>query len=494
MTVINHIIRRQSVDFTYTGKTNGLALQKEVQDWCEFSLIPGIEAELDSCAPGDRFISIDRLEITAVTDRGDWKQKIKDELVFSLKRKLSEQIPVAAEEKIPAGRSVERKLDELVLFYFEKGYLPWWSGSVITGEFEVALQQWLVEEKTATRAEAIVHRLKQIQSSKLINRLLHALPGKKFFRFCETLFFRQKKLVSQAEEFMRLFVGHANLTANQKKIREPIRRALMVALLKSESLIEIIPRILHAAISYQQLPALTIPTGIGKVEGAHNPFIAKWNSILETEQRVVKKMGEVPYEKEKSEQVRFNYNKLVDGLRETIDAEPGSNLEEDLQEGIYIDNAGVVIAAAFLPALFSRLKISKDEVLIKPALAAMLIQYLASGKSKTTEHHLVLPKILCGIPLEDAVDINTRISSAQVKQANEMLHAVTEYWTPLKNSSVQGLRESFLQRGGKLSLINNEWMLQVEQRAFDMLLQQLPWSISMIKLPWMKNVLRTEWC
>jgi hypothetical protein len=80
-----------------------------------------------------------------------------------------------------------------------------------------------------------------------------------------------------------------------------------------------------------------------------------------------------------------------------------------------------------------------------------------------------------------------------MKEADEMLLALIEHWSVLKNTSIDGLRESFLKRSGKLSIENNNWLLQIEQRPYDMLLQQLPWGISMIKLPWMKKLLITEW-
>jgi hypothetical protein len=35
--------------------------------------------------------------------------------------------------------------------------------------------------------------------------------------------------------------------------------------------------------------------------------------------------------------------------------------------------------------------------------------------------------------------------------------------------------------------------LSVEAKAFDMLLEQLPWSYSTIKFPWMARPIYTEW-
>ena len=80
------------------------------------------------------------------------------------------------------------------------------------------------------------------------------------------------------------------------------------------------------------------------------------------------------------------------------------------------------------------------------------------------------------------------------KQESEaLLQSVIAHWGVIKNTSLEGLRESFLQREGKLSFNNNEWYLQVEQKAFDMLLRELPWTIQMIRLPWMKHLLKTDW-
>jgi len=105
----------------------------------------------------------------------------------------------------------------------------------------------------------------------------------------------------------------------------------------------------------------------------------------------------------------------------------------------------------------------------------------------------VLPKLLCGIDIEFPINTNIRITDDQMKEVDEMLLAIIEHWSVLKNTSIDGLRESFLKRSGKLTIENREWLLQIEQRPYDMLLQQLPWGISMIKLPWMKKLLITEW-
>ncbi|MEO1401775.1 MAG: contractile injection system tape measure protein [Cyanobacteria bacterium J06635_1] len=40
---------------------------------------------------------------------------------------------------------------------------------------------------------------------------------------------------------------------------------------------------------------------------------------------------------------------------------------------------------------------------------------------------------------------------------------------------------------------NDHWLLQIERETYDILLDQLPWSIRVVKLPWMPKLLYVEW-
>jgi hypothetical protein len=66
-------------------------------------------------------------------------------------------------------------------------------------------------------------------------------------------------------------------------------------------------------------------------------------------------------------------------------------------------------------------------------------------------------------------------------------------WQSLGNTSIAGLRESFLQREGRLLWNDDAWSLSVSAAAYDMLLDTLPWSLSAIRLGWMKQVLHVQW-
>jgi hypothetical protein len=55
------------------------------------------------------------------------------------------------------------------------------------------------------------------------------------------------------------------------------------------------------------------------------------------------------------------------------------------------------------------------------------------------------------------------------------------------------LRETFLQRPGKLEWHSDKVTLTVETKTVDILLDQRPWSIALIKLPWMALPLYVTW-
>ncbi|WAK03977.1 contractile injection system tape measure protein [Methylobacter sp. YRD-M1] len=163
-------------------------------------------------------------------------------------------------------------------------------------------------------------------------------------------------------------------------------------------------------------------------------------------------------------------------------------------ENIYINNAGLVLLHPFLPQFFRALNIVVDDQLIAPDRALSLLHFLGTGQLVAPEYELVLPKVLLNLALETPVDTNTLLTAEETEEATALLEAVIRHWAALKGTSDDGLRGTFLIRPGKISLRDDgDWRLQVENKAYDILLDQLPWGIGMIKLPWMHRMLWVEW-
>ncbi|MEC3881884.1 contractile injection system tape measure protein [Parapedobacter sp. 10938] len=173
----------------------------------------------------------------------------------------------------------------------------------------------------------------------------------------------------------------------------------------------------------------------------------------------------------------------------------------DLQQAetcYYITNAGLVLVYPFIASLWQSMGFLDDAQQLFPAAkgkAATSLQYLAyESPTVADESELPLNKLLTGLLPTTFVDPSLFEPTAQVdRELETLLEALITHWKVLRNTTIAGLRETFLQREGKLTPQASGWLLQVDTRGVDVLLTSLPWPIGMIKLPWMDNILRVEW-
>jgi hypothetical protein len=170
--------------------------------------------------------------------------------------------------------------------------------------------------------------------------------------------------------------------------------------------------------------------------------------------------------------------------------------EDSMPYEIPIENAGIVIGGAYFERLFTMLKITedkkfKDTVSIQKAIK--LLYYFCRHKIDCWEHELMLNKILCGLDFNHPLDNNVEILDEEKNTVDGLIDAILKNWPVMSNTTPDGLRESFLQRKGFLITNEEGWLLNVEKKPFDMLIDTLPWGLSMIKFPWMKGVLRVNW-
>ncbi|AFY70358.1 hypothetical protein Pse7367_2090 [Thalassoporum mexicanum PCC 7367] len=171
--------------------------------------------------------------------------------------------------------------------------------------------------------------------------------------------------------------------------------------------------------------------------------------------------------------------------------------QDEIANGIYLNNAGLVLLHPFLRIYFEDVGLLientfRHEYAQQQAIA--LLHYLATGQTNVPEYELVLPKLVCGWPLNEPTIGSLELPEAALAEAENLLQTVINYWEVLKNTSIEGLREGFLQRRGKLTRTEmGDWKLRVEQQSIDILLSRLPWGLSMVKLPWMVDILVVEW-
>lgn len=166
------------------------------------------------------------------------------------------------------------------------------------------------------------------------------------------------------------------------------------------------------------------------------------------------------------------------------------------QQPIFVRNAGQVLAGPYLQRLFEMTGLLADSKFRDEESAfrgVHLLQYMVDGSLDPPEHALVLNKILCGLQPGDPMRSSIALTKAETDAVDGLLGAIIAHWSALGHTSVQGLRESFLQREGRLTLQGDSMRLLVEVRSFDMLLDRIPWAYNLIKFPWMHAALYVEW-
>ncbi|MEY2882344.1 MAG: hypothetical protein RL490_68 [Pseudomonadota bacterium] len=171
----------------------------------------------------------------------------------------------------------------------------------------------------------------------------------------------------------------------------------------------------------------------------------------------------------------------------------GTVVRDDI---IYVGNAGLVLAARFIPILFDRLELTRNAAFgnVEAAMRGVrLLQRLVTGSDAAIEPELVLNKLLCGLTPEAPLPRAFAASAIEDETIEGLVAAIIAQWTILKQTSPAGLRETFLQRPGALEWHESHWRLKVEGRSFDMLLDHLPWGYRTIRLPWMAAALHVDW-
>lgn len=176
--------------------------------------------------------------------------------------------------------------------------------------------------------------------------------------------------------------------------------------------------------------------------------------------------------------------------------------EESSKVSIDVNNAGMMLIAPFYPMLFHRLGFLTDNrrefKSTNDAIHAIfLIQYLIYGEQREwNESELYLNKIMVGLeeynqPLPRTCELRQEDKS----MVDDMIKSICKSWDKMRNTSMRGFMEAFLQRKGRVVFheYSGRWEVKVEQKAYDVLIDSLPWTYTMCKYPWQKNMIDVKW-
>ena len=97
------------------------------------------------------------------------------------------------------------------------------------------------------------------------------------------------------------------------------------------------------------------------------------------------------------------------------------------------------------------------------------------------------------MPVEDTVDPIEALTTEEKDLSASLLEGLIHNWPKVQNSSPEAIQETFMQREGILKLSSDHLELRVERRGVDILMDTIPWELSLINLPWMEKPLHIVW-
>lgn len=169
---------------------------------------------------------------------------------------------------------------------------------------------------------------------------------------------------------------------------------------------------------------------------------------------------------------------------------------QELREGIYIGNAGLLLLWIFLKPFFTAVKLLQDNQFINQAAAkraALLLQYLIDPQLEFSEAELPLNKILCGIELSEPLEKQLDITVHEQAECDKLFQAVIAHWPVIGRVSKHYWKEQFLLRNAVIRDRDAHWLIQVERSTHDILMDSRSWPISVIRLPWLEKYISVEW-
>lgn len=482
---MQHIIKKQIIQLRLNTRQDAFRIQNRMSEYYRHDLLPLMETLFDEAAATDETLYIDNLEIDlgVLTEKEINRPALDDEIRALLTNQLREKLKhhsIGVKNTLgqqPATIGVARQW----LYYMKRGYLPWnlletgsgWMQKVLEALSTDFASISALRNLIRSDAEALMRIVEQHSESFLV-KLVEILTANK-----------QEHLPILLDELEILYQYAAkNRTLKYVGSKKEIRKVFWKTVLEVAALPDTTGEesVFIRQILERSFGRLIWPRDLSKKVTSELPHLLP----------IIRLLHDISFNFDTEISSEIVKEKSIQQNGQTKQAEEKAEPEE----GIYVRQAGAVLLHPFLSTFFDRLQLTKAGIfkdLAEQQKALYLVHYLCTGDVEAEEHELVIPKVLCGYPLQKPVKKQVQLGQEEKEEAEHLLGELIRQWEKLKNTSPAGLQEGFLQRGGKLLTKNDMWYIQVEADTIDLLLDHLPWNLSIIKLPWVKDIIRVEW-
>lgn len=474
-----HIIEKVRVKLTTPSVSEAHELKNDFSSYFSDYVLPYIEDYLDELFQGKsrKVVRMNQLKLSLSLDD---VLRSKDELTIQLKKLLDDQLKVEIEkennfqhsEKNDQAKDLkildsETHYFEAFCFFLERGNCPWWLSNE---KLSFLLEEKNLQTFFSSHNNKINKLFAQVHASeKAFNRLVAQFPPRFLIWLVQqvNLGFKNQsvKQIAFIESEVEYLSRKEQISFFQNLFKVPSEKKLSNT--QFDHLIHLVSIILKSKNSEEVLEHRS-KTWVNVI------------SLISDNKDIEKALDKA---------INQPFNLIVE---ESLTLQEGNTQLPD--EGMYIDNAGIIVLHPFLKHFFTNIGLIKEDAELEDKeLAVQLLHFIATGKEEDWEHTMLLEKFLCDMPLEFPLSKKSLITKKHKKEVEELLNAVLENWKALGSSSIELIRNEFLTRPGKLFQDNVSPRLIVERKTQDVLLDKISWNISIVKLPWSEQILYATW-
>jgi hypothetical protein len=489
-----HVIRKTNL-FLRTETQDHFGFQQRIRSLMAEKVLPALADSFDNLVTSDEWLALNKIDVDLGTiemsELDDvFIARLLDALRVRLQQaKLNREIGPTGNDN-PEETFYFTKVADAFFHFLQTGVLPWWFGAGDHSAFEDKIIK-AVNEYRGTDS--------LLMSESFVSRFMKAVEGsagrsRLAWQFSVAV---QRALLKALTEWCSL-KGHRALSLHIGRAQE------MIAKSDVSGTYRVLSRVVNVALIYVVLRKLNgASVSIGSSLSFFAEICEEANMIDPNNLDASSLFSLIFPGGEDTLQGTGEGGEVVNPIPSAIiasrnfdDVRNASQTEVKhpvSRDGVMIGNAGLVIVAPFLPQLFRRCNLVEDDKLLSVHRAVAILRYVVYGSIDYREYQAFLDKVLCGIPKEEQIIVFDKLNENEMGAVDELLDSVVTHWSVLKSTSREGLREAFLQRPGRIVFRDEIWELKVEQSSFDVLLNDLPWTIGLIRLPWMQCFLRTEW-
>lgn len=509
-----HIIRKAIVEVHVASQRNAFKIQNQASAFFKEKILPLIEKIIDEMNLSEQVIRIEKLELDIHQFKpDDSHEKVLMELEEQILGKL---IKIKEEVKRDVFDGEPRSLlkkgpqkeadEELFLHLLKSGTLPWWAKTETTISIKTLAKQVLEKPSEGMKKELLAS-LRMPSVRKRIAFKLDSGEIEKIIGLVENkspqllrnirLLIEFLKINWRGPEFFETVSGKIYEHALTSRSSSDIDlRAFISTFLMENAHISIAETLYKTCLGLSKESGLTndvaisIRQGLADADPRFAGGIKKIFSVTDIKKFFSAEIKKEPTSSDKNkEEGKTKIFKV-----EELELAP---LAPEQTGDYFITNAGMILIAPFLPAFFKEFNLTDGKIFLTSAAAeraVFLLQYLSTGvEDSFEEHDMVLSKVLCGVDIDEPLTLDFKLTKAEKEETLNLLNAVAGHWTALKGTTGESMRAAFFKRDGILEQQSNGWNLKIEKMTIDILLDKLPWGISILQTPWSEEMIFVDW-